>query len=324
LAGFGAVKTFEVGYNLASKMIGPYFANNDEPENLQMGGPAFEEEVAEIFYPEDIDIEFRSVGYSLIDPEAAAPNISTEKYMITDLDTGEVIDVNDGLDLIQRKQFRDVSVPIASISKLITALVVSDNMNIDEDIKIGWDAVATYGQQGDLYAGQVLNGHDLLAALLLTSSNDAAEAFAIEYGRDEFMDLMNQKAQDIGMKNTFFDDPSGLSADNQSSLHDLSILGQYLYKYYPEILDITKQKSHQSGRLIWYNSSRFRNDDSYLGGKNGYTDEANNTLISMFELPLGTDSQMRNISIVLLGSDSAEKDMRAIILYLLRNVEYVI
>jgi D-alanyl-D-alanine carboxypeptidase len=124
------------------------------------------------------------------------------------------------------------------------------------------------------------------------------------------------------MKNTRFEDPSGLSEKNISSADDLSRLIQYIYKSYPELVDVIHTQSYSYGRHTWFSNSVFTSDTKYLGGKNGYTDEARYTLVSMFKLPLGVNSEMHNVAIILLGSEQSEKDARALMLYLLRNVEF--
>jgi D-alanyl-D-alanine carboxypeptidase len=134
---------------------------------------------------------------------------------------------------------------------------------------------------------------------------------------------MNQKAAQIGMTNTFYDDPSGLSDKNVSTLNDLVALTNYVYKNYPEILEITHQKSYSSKGRTWFNNSKFRNDKNYYAGKNGYTNEARQTLVSIFELPIGSENEKRLINFVVLGSDTAEQDVRDLILYTLQNIEYV-
>jgi D-alanyl-D-alanine carboxypeptidase len=317
-----------------SKAIFSYIKNSEQEQSTvtvdlstRQGGP--EEEIVYIekeernLFSRNISITTKYKGYNRLDEDYLFPNISANKVLISDIETGEVVEFSDQINNIQKDLIRSENQPIASITKLMTALVAWENLNHDDTIIFDWDSVATYGQQGGFSVGDKVSVIDTIHALLLQSSNDGAEALARHYGRDSFMKLMNDRATSIGMNNTFYNDPSGLSALNVSSLNDLMTLTTYMYRNYPEILEITDLRDYRSDGFVWYNNSRFRNDDNYLGGKNGYTDEAKSTLVSIFELPLGENSEIRKIAIIILGSESAEEDMRKIVFYLLKNIEYV-
>lgn len=254
----------------------------------------------------------QSGTYHVMNPDTPIPRISAPSYAVVDIETGETI--------MQRDSF--VERPIASVSKLMTALVTLKQIDQTAATSISYKAVSTYGTQGGLRTGERLSVIALLHALMLQSSNDAAEVLAEIIGRDKFLDYMNAEADFLGMKNTHYEDPSGLSERNVSSADDLGRLIQYIYKNYPELVDITKTRSYRSGSHIWYNNSVFSSDTKYIGGKNGYTDEARYTLVAIFRLPLGRDSESRDVAIILLGGEQNEKDARALMLYLLRNVEF--
>jgi D-alanyl-D-alanine carboxypeptidase len=158
--------------------------------------------------------------------------------------------------------------------------------------------------------------------MLLESSNDAAEVLAEFSGRNLFIRNMNNKAISVGLLNTKFEDPSGLSKNNISTAEDLFKLVKYIYKYKKYIFDVTDLKEYSNKKNTWYSNSKFKNDKNHIGSKNGYTDEAKYTQIVLFEMPLG-EFERRKIAIILLGSEhTIEKDVRAISLYLLNNVYY--
>ncbi len=251
-------------------------------------------------------------GYHVIHADMAFPKLTAGSYLIADLDTGEIIKSYDSF----------VEHPIASVSKLMTALVALKNIDQGATTRVSYSAVSTYGTQGGLRAGENLTVSALMRALLLQSSNDAAEVLAEVAGRDDFISKMNSEAEYLGMRNTRFSDPSGLSEKNVSSADDLLRLAQYVYRSYPEIIDMTHERMYRVGSHLWYNNNVFVNDSKYVGGKNGYTEEANHTLVALFKLPLGSDSESRTIAIILLDGERNEKDVRAIILYLLRNIEF--
>jgi hypothetical protein len=256
-------------------------------------------------------ISFNEKGVYSTKKGAKFPKITAKSYMVADLDSGAVI----------TSYGEKIPLPIASLSKMMTALVSLETINQYKETKVSRTAYGTYGAQGNLLTGEKIKISDVLYPLLLESSNDAAEVLAEFAGRSTFIKNMNDKAASIGLFNTSFEDPSGLSKNNISTAEDLFKLARYIYKYKSYIFEITKLKDYTSGKHTWYSNSKFRNDDNYLGGKNGYTDEAHHTLVTMIELPLG-EFQKRKIAIVLLNAEKTEKDARAIILYLLNNVYY--
>lgn len=253
----------------------------------------------------------RSGRYKKISEHVSFPKLSAQAYLIADIHTGEVI----------ASKNEDVPHPIASLSKLMTALISVNELDLDNVIHISTDAVKTYGKQGGLKVGEDMSVGTLMYPLLLESSNDAAEAIAISFGRSDFLKKMNRAAINIGLDNTSFEDPSGLSSNNVSSANDLFKLSKYIHQNNDEIFSITNLGSYRYGNHTWFNNSAFRGDSRYYGGKNGYTDEANHTLISIFDLPLETNGK-RRVAIILLQSDDTDEDANMVLLYLLKNVYY--
>ena len=239
------------------------------------------------------------------------PKISAGAYLVGDLNTGEVI-----LAKNQDKKF-----PIASVSKLMTALVTSEITDINDTAQISKKALATEGRNGGLKIGEKIKTSDLIYPLLLESSNDAAEIIAEHFGRESFILKMNQEAQILKMSETSYEDPSGLSPNNQSTVSDLFRLTGYLNKQKQEILSITTKRSFSNKKHSWSNISKFLHKDGYLGGKSGFTDEAKQTVVSLFSLPLG-QSGGRPIAIALLGSQDRYKDVENILSYLKKNIYY--
>lgn len=263
--------------------------------------------------------------YHLYPNASVFPNISAESYLIADIDSGQLI----------KQKNRGEQYSIASLTKLMTALVSLETLDQQETSLVSYRAVNTYGKQGGLYSGQKILVGDLIYPLLLESSNDAAEVLAEHSGWKFFVANMNGKSKSIGLNNTSFVDPSGLSPQNVSTADDLFKMTQYLNRNKQEVLEITRLKNYKSDEIFWYNMSDFRNDENYLGGKNGYIDESLHTLIAIFALPLAGDpvedgikeksknSEIyKRIAIILLKSDNAEKDTRQIIYWLLENVYY--
>ncbi|HEV7423734.1 MAG TPA: CapA family protein [Candidatus Paceibacterota bacterium] len=239
------------------------------------------------------------------------PKVSAGAYLVGDLNTGEVI--------LSKNQ--DQKFPLASISKLMTALVTEEIKTPDDTAQVSKKALSTAGTNGELRLGEKIKTADLLYPLLLESSNDAAEVLAEHFGRDSFISKMNQEAQNLKMSGTSYEDPSGLSANNQSTVSDIFKLVGYLNQSKPEILSITTKRSYSNKKHNWSNISHFLSRDGYIGGKTGYTDPAKQTVVSLFNLPLG-QSGNRPIAIALLSSKDRQKDVDNILKYLKKNIYY--
>lgn len=198
----------------------------------------------------------------------------------------------------------DTVMPIASLTKLVTAVVARKAVAPDERITITRDITATYGNTAQFRPGETFLAEDLYYPLLMVSSNDAAEAFARDYGRKQFIAAMNDFVQSIGAYRTYFADPSGLSPLNVSTANDLAVILDWIRKNDRKIVDITMQKSKTVRGHTWINPTHFLNWSNYIGGKNGYTPEADKTAASLFTLGPG-----KNVyAIVVLGSKERDAD----------------
>lgn len=249
--------------------------------------------------------------FSYIVKKTKPAPLTAESYLVSDLKTKEVI----------LSKNKDKVVPIASVTKLMTALVALELFKPDEEIEISRRAYETYGGSGYFRTGDKLSLETMLYPLLLESSNDAAEAIAEKAGREKFLTKMNERARGLGMSATIFEDPSGLSPNNVSSAEDLIKLADYIHQNKTFLFDITKLKEYKYGRFTWTNRNNLIGMNYYAGGKNGYTDEANRTLLSLFDLPL-SEFETRKVVLVLLGSDDRKADTRNIVNYVAGNVYY--
>jgi poly-gamma-glutamate synthesis protein (capsule biosynthesis protein) len=255
-------------------------------------------------------------SYFYINKDSGLPtNISAKAYLVGDLDTGEVI--------LAKNQ--DEKFPIASVSKLMTALVTTKIMSPDDTAQVTKTALTiegkSEGKNGELHPGQKIKISDLLYPLLLESSNGAAEVLAEYYGKDSFISKMNQEASNLKMTSTSYQDPSGLSINNQSTVSDMFKLTGYLVQNYPDLFNITSKRSYSDKKQSWSNISQFLGQAGYTGGKSGYTDPAKETVVATFSLPLG-QTGYRPIAITLLQSNDRKKDVETILKYLNKNVYY--
>ena len=151
----------------------------------------------------------------------------------------------------------DILLPVASLTKLVTAVIAYKVFSSDAEMTITKKVLATYGNTADFQEGETFTVHDLLYPLLLVSSNDAAEALAQTYGRQAFIKTMNDFTQSIGAYRTYFADPAGLSPQSVSTAHDVAIILDWIYKNQPGLLDITLEKSKTIRSHTWVNPTHF-------------------------------------------------------------------
>lgn len=201
----------------------------------------------------------------------------------------------------------DAVLPIASITKLMTAMVVLDaQLPLNEMISIGNEDVDTLkGTRSRLKVGAQLTREDMLLLALMASENRAASALSRHYpgGAAAFIDAMNHKAAAIGLKDTHFKDPTGLTAANVSSARDLSKMVAAA-AHYPLIREL----STTSERTVWANGRpvSFHNTNTLVRSpasgweialqKTGYIREAGKCLVMQAWL------NNRPVVIVLLDS----------------------
>lgn len=242
----------------------------------------------------------KTISPEKIRPEIK-PNVTAESYMIASLSTGKVL----------YEQNPDEVLPIASLTKLVTAVVALDTIP-NTKVKITSADINVEGNTGKLLAGEIFSVKELLYPLLMVSSNDAAEAIARTYGKAQFIAKMNAWAWSVGASNTSFVDPAGLSYGNVSNTGDMIKIISWIQENRPEIFDITLLKTKNIRTHAWTNKIPFLNMSEYAGGKNGFTDEARRTSISLFSYPeLGKDFE--KIAIVVLKSADRNKDVLALL-----------
>lgn len=237
-------------------------------------------------------------------------NVSALSYLVADLNTGTLF-------LSQNINQR---LPIASITKLMTAVVADETLGLDTKTTITSEAINTYGTQGELKKGETYSVYNLFYPLLLESSNDAGEALAQTSNRLEFISEMNKKALSMGLFNTVYEDASGLSSGNISTVTDLFKLTQYISKYREYIFEISTETKKEIGKKTWFSNSRFRSDSDYIGGKNGYTDEALKTQIVLFEEKISEEK--RTVAYIILRSDDVAHDVKVLRDYVHTAVSY--
>lgn len=198
--------------------------------------------------------------------------------IVMDLDSKRILYSND----INTKKL------IASTTKILTAIVTLENANLNQKVTVGEEVLKMYGTSIYLEVGEKMTIKDLLYGLLLRSGNDASVvlAKAVAGSEEEFVKMMNNKAQTIGMKNSSFANPHGLDEEtkNYSTAYDMALLSAYAYQnpLYREIVKTKKYRTKTNHKsYLWYNRNKLLSNYEYCtGGKNGYTPSAGKTLVT--------------------------------------------
>ena len=207
-----------------------------------------------------------------------ASTSTAHSYVLMDQDTGRVIESKN----------KDTPMLIASITKIMTCILAIENGNIDEIVKVDDSVLKSYGSGIYISVGEEIKLKDLLYGLMLRSGNDAAIMIStyISGSEEEFVKLMNQKAKEIGMKNTIFYNSSGLdntTRGNLSTTYDMALLTKYAMQdeTYREIVKTKKHTVKTNLKTyIWHNKNKLLSYDYVTGGKTGYTEKAKRTLVS--------------------------------------------
>lgn len=222
---------------------------------------------------------FPGLGDNTVD----APIIRAKAALFTDTKDGKVL---------YAKNVHE-RLPIASLVKVMTALIALEHKSMDDVFTVSQPAADMEPDKMLLIAEEKLTLEELLSGIFLVSANDAAEVIAegTTGSREEFIRLMNDKAKQLGMKNSYFVNPTGLDEDSNNSystVYDLAILTRYLIRNYPKVVDISKTEhiylpvteNHQDYDM-YSGINLLTTYPGVVGFKTGYTPEAGLTLITL-------------------------------------------
>lgn len=217
---------------------------------------------------------FQQIGQSVI--ADTAPTISADHYILMESSTGRT--------LLEDKA--DEQVSVASITKVMTAIVALEYGNLADKVTISEEAIQTTGSSIYLEEGEKITLEDLLYGLMLRSGNDAAKVIAEHIGGSEegFIYLMNETANYIGMTDSHFMNPHGLDEpEHYSSAHDIALLMRYAMDN-EVFVEISQTESHTPANRTypWVNKNKLLTGKYpySTGGKTGFTKQAGRTLVS--------------------------------------------
>lgn len=209
-------------------------------------------------------------------------------FAFTDTSKSSVVmDIDSGRVLYQKNMNEERL--IASITKIMTATIALENGKLDDEYVVGEEVLQMYGTNIYLQLGEKMKLRDLLYGLILRSGNDSSVVIAkgVSGSEEEFVKLMNDKAKELGMNNTHFNNPHGLDekTKNYSTAYDMALLSSYIYKNSKEYRKISKtykyEVSSNNKSYLWYNRNKFLKEYEFAtGGKTGYTPSAGKTLVS--------------------------------------------
>ena len=199
--------------------------------------------------------------------------------------------------------------PLASLTKLLTAVVTIEDIGLDKKVTVTPDVMKTEGEAGDLQAEEIYTSGDLLKIMLMMSSNRAAAALEDYMGPDQFLKVAMDKARAIGMTQTVIYDSSGLNDSNEGTASDILLLLNYILERDPEIFNYTRLtnlvvqpvNSERSHTVINIDPLSVRPD--FLGGKTGTSDAAGQNLAAILSL------NNRRVAVVILGSSDRFKEV---------------
>lgn len=269
------------------------------------------------------DSGFKDDGYrySLKRIISDFPKISAKSYLVADLDNGFIFSEKNSKEIL----------PIASLTKLMTTIVVQENKDLKSQILATQKMLEPFKSfqwfKPKLEIGRYYRPVELFYPTLISSSNDTAEALSYFLGKAKTLKLMEEKAKSIGMKNTKFFEVTGLgrvikAEENLSTAQDLFHFAQYLVNIRPLILKITKGEKVTSYGPISFkdldNKNIFFDREDFFGGKTGYTKTAGYVGLFIFNF-LTKEGQNRKVAILLLNSKDLKKDSEEILNWLKIN-----
>lgn len=255
------------------------------------------------------------------------PNLATKKSSQKELDltAHAAISYDMTTNTMLYAKNIDQRLPIASLTKIMTAVIAFENLDLHEEITVSKSAAEIGEDSMGLATGEKLKLEDLLYGLVLKSGNDAAETIAqgSKFKRNDYIHLMNKKAEDLGLSNTRFTNPTGLQGDGEqySTAKELLVLTRYAlqkeefakiaatYEY-----DIPTSAEHKAYTL--YNETNLLTTYPGVKGiKTGFTDEAGMCLVTYL------DYQGHKIIAVLLNSTNRRQEMKDLLDYSLKELD---
>lgn len=267
-------------------------------------------------FPKALGASHWEPSSTVVEGKARKPNLSAVAAVSYDVTTDQL--------LFERNLKKRM--PIASLTKIMTAIIALENEPIDKVYTVPDSAIVGENAMG-LSAGEKVTLEDLMYGLVLHSGNDAAETIATgsKFGRENFLFLMNKKAQELGLSDTNFTNPSGLEGDgNQySTAYDLLVMTRYALQnkdFARVVATVEHEIPGNSDHKYIYLTNQTNLLTTYpgvRGVKTGFTDEAGMCLVTYLEY------RGHHIIAVLLNSENRRQEMKDLLDYSLKTIGVV-
>lgn len=233
-----------------------------------------------------------------VEPETERPAVTAEAWLLYDEEFDYEI-ASDNADEVR---------PMASTTKIMTALLVDELAERDDLVTVSTRAERTNQKQVYLRRGEVFTVGDLLATLMVASANDSAVALAehVAGDVDSFVDLMNARADSLGLESTQYRNPHGLDATGHvSSARDLLNLAREAIDH-PVLAELAVRRSIRFDGDVYETTNELLlgDEDGVIGLKTGYTRRAGRVLVAVAE------REGRRLFAVIMGSDDSFADAR--------------
>ena len=235
--------------------------------------------------------------------------------------------LDSGTDAVLYSKSSDEKMPIASLTKIMTALVILESIDLDDTVTISENAFNTDGRKDSLAVNEKIKAEDLLKIMLIRSNNSAAVSLAEHTSGsvDNFVELMNRKTELLGLKNTNFSNPTGFdSEENYSTAYDIAQLVDYALDE-PLIWEILRIQKLNLTSFDGNIKHSLKNTNLLLGrlenitgGKTGLTDEAGQCL----SLVIGDPINNYQIISVVLNAEDRFLETEKLVRWVFRNYEW--
>lgn len=218
------------------------------------------------------------IVWMIVPHSVSALEVSGSCAILMDMDSGRIL----------YEKNIDEQRLIASITKIMTATLAIESGKLDDVVTVGEEVLSMYGSNIYIELHEKMTLRNLVYGLIMRSGNDAAIVIATYIGKTEeqFVEMMNQKAKEIGMTNTIFHNSHGLDevTQNYSTARDMALLSSYAYQLdeYRKISGTTKYVvKGEEKTYLWYNRNKLLKSYEFAtGGKTGYTPSAGRTLVT--------------------------------------------
>jgi len=243
-----------------------------------------------------------------------ANSLSAKSAIVYDLTTDKTV----------YKRSPDARLPMASLTKIMTAIIALENKKADDKYKVSQSDLVGEDSMG-LSDGEILSLNDLIYGLMLPSGNDAAETLADNFpsGRGGFIQAMNDKVKSLGLTSTHFDNPSGLQGDGTqyATASDLLVITRYALSGFPEFVNAVATPKYSISQTPTHKAYDLFNETNLLttyegvkGVKTGYTPEAGLCLVTYL------DYKGHKLIGIILNSQNRRGEMKDLLDYSLKTL----